>query len=356
MAKPMLAYLPYMQFFNTDGTVLSSGKIYIYQPGTTTLLNTYPTAADALAGTNANANPIICDSSGRPSSSGSPIDVYVTQSYKMVVKTSADVTVRTIDNIVTLGQLNATSAKSTNYTVTLADRDKIIVGDSTGGNKTFTLMAAASAGDGFRIAFKKMDTSSNTITIQCNAAETIDGANSIVMSEAYDYVSMYCDGTQWIKESFKDFYKNIALVGSGTSIVADGKTLSQLIWVETTVGQADVASAASKTIMSSSGSQRYKIREIILSGSGTNFSGGGGDRLMSVTDGTSTWTVIPAATLQSLAASRWGLSTPVPFPATAAHINTASAAGTSVVAKYSGGTTDYTAGSLTLLICFEKTA
>ncbi len=356
MAKPMLAYMPYMQFFNTDGTVLSGAKIYIYQPGTTTPLNTYPTSADAIAGTNANANPIICDSTGRPASSGSPIDIYVTQSYKMVVKTSADVTVRTIDNIVTLGQLNSTLAKTTNYTATLADRDKIIVYDTTGGNRTVTFPAAASAGTGFRLAVKKMDTSSNTLTIQFNAAETGDGVNTFVLSQSYDYVSWYCDGTQWIKENFKTFYKNIALVGSGTGIVADGKTLSQLIWAEVTVAYTDVATAASKTLMSSSGSQRYKIREIILSGSGTNYSGGGGDRLMSITDGTTIWSVIPAATLQSLAASRWGQSTPVPFPVTTANINTASAAGTSVVAKYSGGTTDYTAGSLTLLICFEKTA
>lgn len=336
MAKPMLAYQPYMQFLNTDGTVLNGGKIYIYLPGTTTLLNTYPTAADAIAGTNANANPVICDSSGRPSSSGSPIDIYVTQSYKMVVKTSADVTVRTVDAVVTLGQLLSTSAKSSGYTITTSDRDKTIVVDTTGGDIALILPAVASAGDGFKIKIKKMDTSSNAISITANAAELIDGANVTGLTGSYSHIDLICDGTQWIKE------------GSGG--------VGRVFWTETTISQSDVASAASKVILGSNGSSRFKIREIILSGSGTNFSGGGGNRLMSITDGTSTWTVIPAATLQSLAASRWGLSTPVPFPATAAHINTASVAGTDVVAKYSGGTTDYTAGSCTVLICFEQTA
>jgi hypothetical protein len=332
MAKPMLAYNPVMQFFNTDGTVLNGGKIYIYQPGTTTLLNTYPTAADAAAGTNANPNPMICDSSGRPSSGGNPYECYVTQSYKMVVKTSADVTVRTVDNVVTLGQLVATSAKSTNYTVTTSDRDKIIVVDSSGGNKTITLPAAATAGDGFIVRVKKMDTSSNLVLIQGNAAENIDGANYTALTQSYEYVTLTCDGTQWIKDRPK----------------------GQLFWVEVTCGQAALASGGSVTIQASAGSQQFKVRNIILSGSGTNFSGGGGNRLLSVTDNTSTWTVVPAATLQSLAASKWGDSTPVPFPATVAHINTASAAGTAIVAKYSGGTTDYTAGSCTLLICLER--
>ncbi len=124
---------------------------------------------------------------------------------------------------------------------------------------------------------------------------------------------------------------------------------------ETTVGQAGLASAGTVTLLDALDAEQWKIREIYLSGAGTNFSGGGGDRLLTISDGTSIWTVIPAATLQSLAVARWG-DAGTPFPATASHLTAASAAGTDITAAYSGGATDYTAGALTLVLVAERVA
>jgi len=131
--------------------------------------------------------------------------------------------------------------------------------------------------------------------------------------------------------------------------------IGNVVAYQTTVAFGDLASAASAALLTAKSGEQWKIREIVLSGAGTNFSGGGGDRLLSITDGTSTWSVIPAATMQSLAVARWG-DTGVPFPATAAHLTTASAASTNISAKYSGGASDYTAGSLTLTITAERVA
>jgi len=122
---------------------------------------------------------------------------------------------------------------------------------------------------------------------------------------------------------------------------------------EVTLGFGDVASAASKALLTAKTGETWKVREIYLSGAGTDFSGGGGDRLMAITDGTSTWSIIPAATLQTLAVARWG-DAGTPFPATAAHLTTASVLSTNISAKYSGGATDYTAGSLTLIVVAER--
>lgn len=124
---------------------------------------------------------------------------------------------------------------------------------------------------------------------------------------------------------------------------------------QTTVAYSDLASAGTKALLSAASGEQWKVREIFLSGAGTNFSGGSGDRLLAVSDGTSTWTVIPAANLQSLAAARWG-DTAVPFPATAAHMMTASAGGADITAAYSGGSNDYAAGSLTLALTLERVA
>ena len=122
---------------------------------------------------------------------------------------------------------------------------------------------------------------------------------------------------------------------------------------EETIGQAALASAAAVTVLLARSGERWKIREVFLSGGGTNFSGG--DRLLSIGDGTAIYTVIPAATLQSLAPARWG-DTGTPYPATAAHLTLASDAGINVTAQYSGGATDYTAGACTIVITAERLA
>jgi len=77
-----------------NGLTLGVGyKIYTYETDTSTPLATYPTYDDAVAQTNANANPTVADSNGRVAMWGSGATAY-----KVVVKTAADVTVKTIND------------------------------------------------------------------------------------------------------------------------------------------------------------------------------------------------------------------------------------------------------------------
>lgn len=122
---------------------------------------------------------------------------------------------------------------------------------------------------------------------------------------------------------------------------------------ETAVNQSGLASAGLVTLLTANKGERWKIRDIRLSGGGTDFSGG--DRLLSITDGTTVWSIIPAATLQTLAAAKWG-DAGLPYPATPADLTVASVLSTNISAQYSGGATDYTAGELTLILILERTA
>jgi len=80
---------PKLQFFDANGAPLSGGKLYTYAAGTTTPLATY---TDYGAGT-PNANPVILDSRGEAS-------VWLgSLAYKLVLKTSADASVWTVDNM-----------------------------------------------------------------------------------------------------------------------------------------------------------------------------------------------------------------------------------------------------------------
>jgi hypothetical protein len=75
-------------------TVLNGGKAYVYQAGTTTLDASYPTYADALAGTNANANPVILDSNGEAA-----IYLQSGRLYKVKLTDSLDVLQWTMDSL-----------------------------------------------------------------------------------------------------------------------------------------------------------------------------------------------------------------------------------------------------------------
>ncbi len=80
------------QFFNNDGLPLNAGKIFTYQAGSTTPLTTYTDSSGLIA----NTNPIILGTDGRP-----PSTIWLTEGffYKFVLKTSADVTIQTYDNL-----------------------------------------------------------------------------------------------------------------------------------------------------------------------------------------------------------------------------------------------------------------
>jgi len=82
------------QFFDNNGDPLSGGKLYTYEAGTTTPEATYTTSS----GGTAHANPIVLDSAGRISGSS---EVWLTdgQSYKFILKTSADVQLWSADNV-----------------------------------------------------------------------------------------------------------------------------------------------------------------------------------------------------------------------------------------------------------------
>jgi hypothetical protein len=86
------------QFFDNNGNPLAGGKIYTYVAGTTTPATTYASSTGT-----ANANPIVLDSAGR-----TPAQIWLTSgsSYKFVLKTSTDSTIKTDDNIPASYQLD----------------------------------------------------------------------------------------------------------------------------------------------------------------------------------------------------------------------------------------------------------
>jgi hypothetical protein len=85
------------QFFDNSGNVLTGGKLYTYQAGTTTPQASYTTSAGNVART----NPIVLNAAGRVPDSG---EIWITsQAYKFVLETSTGVLIATYDNVVAAG-------------------------------------------------------------------------------------------------------------------------------------------------------------------------------------------------------------------------------------------------------------
>lgn len=86
------------------------------------------------------------------------------------------------------------ASKSADYTTVATD--EVILVDASGAARTITLIAAASvAGRVLRI--KKIDSSTNAVTIDGNSDETIDGAATYKLVHQYHHIEIISDGSNW---------------------------------------------------------------------------------------------------------------------------------------------------------------
>lgn len=86
------------------------------------------------------------------------------------------------------------TARTVTATPTFAANDCLINVNATGGAVTVNL-PALSAGRVFR--FKKLDVSANTVTIDGNGSETIDGAATYVLTTQYESVEIIGGASEW---------------------------------------------------------------------------------------------------------------------------------------------------------------
>lgn len=77
-----------------------------------------------------------------------------------------------------------------------ANNNDVILMDATSGGQTVNLPAVASSTN-FKIDIKKTDASGNTITIDPNGAELIEGGATAIITTQYEALSLICDGVQW---------------------------------------------------------------------------------------------------------------------------------------------------------------
>lgn len=167
---------PKAQFLDANGAPLAGGKVYTYQAGTTTPLATYTTAG----GTTPNANPVILDARGEA-------DIWYAPgvSYKVVLRTSADALIWTVDNIAMSGSMATQNADNVNITGGTIGSGVTFAGSITGTATNVTgTVAVANGGTG-------ATTAANART---NLGAAASGANTDITSLEQD-VAIVATGT-----------------------------------------------------------------------------------------------------------------------------------------------------------------
>lgn len=100
-------------------------------------------------------------------------------------------------NSYALGALT-TNITTVSANTTLDGTYHVVLVNASGGNRTITLVDATKY-RGIEYIIKKIDSSSNTVTIATQSSQTIDGQTSEVLDTQYQVVKVVSDGSNWYK-------------------------------------------------------------------------------------------------------------------------------------------------------------
>ena len=119
---------------------------------------------------------------------------------RVTISATGKVTFGTVASVDTLGEATFTGMKLAIRTVTTAPtilaNDHTLLCDATAAGFSVVLPAAAT-NSGRILNVKKIDATTNVVTIDGNASETIDGALTYAINEQYRSIQLQCNGSNW---------------------------------------------------------------------------------------------------------------------------------------------------------------
>jgi hypothetical protein len=99
-------------------------------------------------------------------------------------------------NLDTKAVINS-SVNTTSSTGQIAATDTMNLVDASGGMTIRVLPAASSLPVGLQVTFKKIDASSNTVVVDAQTGNTIDGQSSVNLTSQYEVLRIINDGSNW---------------------------------------------------------------------------------------------------------------------------------------------------------------
>lgn len=134
----------------------------------------------------------------------------------------------TIDSTLKVARDSIIRTISGSDSVVAGDRNKTLYVDATAGVATITLLAAATAADGFQVTIKKSDSSGNAVTIDGNSSETIDGSATYSLTGQYDSVILMSNGSNWFIKAFKNTPSAVAAASTTAQGIIEIATAAEV--------------------------------------------------------------------------------------------------------------------------------
>jgi hypothetical protein len=128
-----------------------------------------------------------------------PFQQWIDTAFKQIEKSVGDINIALAAAGIALdqaGQALTVAIREVSTSGPVLGNDYIVLVDATAGNVVLDL-PVASTNKGALVVVKKLDASANTVTLEANGAETIDGAANKVISTQYDKFTVVCDGVEW---------------------------------------------------------------------------------------------------------------------------------------------------------------
>lgn len=227
------------QFFDSNGDPLAGGKLYTYTAGTTTPKATYTTSTGAVA----NANPIILDAAGR-----TPNEIWleVGVQYKFILKTSADVTIGTYDNLPPINDPYSINSLLSNVTGT-----NTIVATAT------PTLTAYAAGQTYSFVAANSNTAAATLSIDGLTAKSITKNGTAALSagdiQAGKLTWVEYDGTTF--QLINNYVYNGSVFGSTMTnvTIVNGAVTSMATPIPVAAGGTGAATLTSKSVLIGNG-------------------------------------------------------------------------------------------------------
>lgn len=153
----------------------------------------------------------------------------------------------------------AITAKSTGYTLT--GSDYIVTFDATSAGLTATLPTAASA-SGLTFVIKKIDSSTNTVTLATTSAQTIDGnaSGALALATQNESITLASDGSNWIILDHKcntSWASFTMTIGGSTSAPTKGTTTTDRARWRRVADSMEIEYDYIQTVAGSAGSGTY---------------------------------------------------------------------------------------------------
>lgn len=128
-----------------------------------------------------------------------PFQQWIDKAFKQIEQSVDDIALALATAGIALdqsGQALTAAVREVSASGPVLENDYVVLVDATGGNVILDLPAAAT-NRGALVTVKKLDASVNTVTVEPNASETIDGAANKSLSTQFEKITLVCDGTEW---------------------------------------------------------------------------------------------------------------------------------------------------------------